>query len=264
MNPYLRPLYDALYDMLDAERVARYIERGTIEIAPIAFMRGRTLNDSFVILDEAQNTTSEQMKMFLTRLGFGSKAVITGDITQIDLPAGRDVGPGRGDEGRRRDRGHLVRVLRRTRCGPAQARAADRQGVRGVLERATATARVGASALTPTARTILIAHDSAGELGVRGRAVSGRSWAAIGVTTARPVRLLRAVCVAGCGGWRRRGRAAWSASRSSATAHPRAEPHVSAEGLRHRRAEFSRRKLAITQAARTQSSAPISGPVTSA
>ena len=92
VNPYLRPLYDALYDMLDVDRVARYIERGTIEIAPIAFMRGRTLNDSFVILDEAQNTTSEQMKMFLTRLGFGSKAVITGDITQIDLPAGKTSG----------------------------------------------------------------------------------------------------------------------------------------------------------------------------
>ena len=92
VNPYLRPLYDALYDMLDVERVARYIERGTIEIAPIAFMRGRTLNDAFVILDEAQNTTSEQMKMFLTRLGFGAKAVITGDITQIDLPSGRTSG----------------------------------------------------------------------------------------------------------------------------------------------------------------------------
>src|SRR5881398_1573378 len=92
VNPYLRPLYDALYDMLDVERVARYIERGTIEIAPIAFMRGRTLNDSFVILDEAQNTTTEQMKMFLTRLGFGSKAVITGDVTQIDLPTGRRSG----------------------------------------------------------------------------------------------------------------------------------------------------------------------------
>src|SRR6476661_3869746 len=92
VNPYLRPLYDALYDMLDVERVGRYLERGTIEIAPIAFMRGRTLNDSFVILDEAQNTTSEQMKMFLTRLGFGSKAVVTGDITQIDLPSGRTSG----------------------------------------------------------------------------------------------------------------------------------------------------------------------------
>jgi phosphate starvation-inducible protein PhoH and related proteins len=92
VNPYLRPLYDALYDMLDAERVERLLERGTIEIAPIAFMRGRTLNDAFVILDEAQNTTSEQMKMFLTRLGFGSKAVITGDITQIDLPSGRASG----------------------------------------------------------------------------------------------------------------------------------------------------------------------------
>ncbi len=92
VNPYLRPLYDALYDMLDVERVARYLERGTIEIAPIAFMRGRTLNDSFVILDEAQNTTAEQMKMFLTRLGFGAKAVITGDVTQIDLPSGRISG----------------------------------------------------------------------------------------------------------------------------------------------------------------------------
>lgn len=89
VNPYLRPLYDALYDMLDTERVARYLERGTIEIAPIAFMRGRTLNDSFVILDEAQNTTSEQMKMFLTRLGYGSKMVVTGDVTQVDLPRDR-------------------------------------------------------------------------------------------------------------------------------------------------------------------------------
>jgi len=86
VNPYLRPLYDALYDMMETERATRLVERGTIEVAPIAFMRGRTLNDAFVILDEAQNTTSEQMKMFLTRLGFGSKAVVTGDITQIDLP----------------------------------------------------------------------------------------------------------------------------------------------------------------------------------
>jgi phosphate starvation-inducible PhoH-like protein len=92
INPYLRPLYDALYDMLEVERAARLMEEGVIEIAPLAFMRGRTLNESFVILDEAQNTTSEQMKMFLTRLGFGSKAVITGDITQVDLPAGRVSG----------------------------------------------------------------------------------------------------------------------------------------------------------------------------
>jgi phosphate starvation-inducible protein PhoH and related proteins len=92
IDPYLRPLYDALYDMLDPEKVDRFLEKNVIEIAPIAFMRGRTLNDSFVILDEAQNTTSEQMKMFVTRLGFNSKAVITGDITQIDLPNARRSG----------------------------------------------------------------------------------------------------------------------------------------------------------------------------
>ena len=92
VNPYLRPLYDALFDMMDMERATRAIERGDIEIAPLAFMRGRTLNDSFVILDEAQNATAEQMKMFLTRLGFNSKAVVTGDITQVDLPPDRVSG----------------------------------------------------------------------------------------------------------------------------------------------------------------------------
>jgi phosphate starvation-inducible PhoH-like protein len=92
VNPYLRPLYDALYDMMDPDRAKRLIERDTIEIAPLAYMRGRTLNDAFVILDEAQNTTSEQMMMFLTRLGFGSRAVVTGDITQIDLPPERVSG----------------------------------------------------------------------------------------------------------------------------------------------------------------------------
>ena len=92
VNPYLRPLYDALYDMIETEKANKLVERGDIEIAPLAFMRGRTLNDSFIILDEAQNTTSEQMKMFLTRLGFNSKTVITGDITQIDLPGGRSSG----------------------------------------------------------------------------------------------------------------------------------------------------------------------------
>jgi len=92
VNPYLRPLYDALHDMVDFDRARRMVERGTIEVAPLAFMRGRTLNDSFVILDEAQNTTTEQMKMFLTRLGYGSKAVITGDVTQVDLPVGKQSG----------------------------------------------------------------------------------------------------------------------------------------------------------------------------
>jgi len=92
VNPYLRPVYDALYDMMDFERVSALISKGIIEVAPLAFMRGRTLNDSFVILDEAQNTSSEQMKMFLTRLGFGSKTVITGDVTQTDLPPGKISG----------------------------------------------------------------------------------------------------------------------------------------------------------------------------
>lgn len=92
IDPYLRPLYDALYEMVGFERVAKYIERNVIEVAPLAFMRGRTLNEAFIILDEAQNTTVEQMKMFLTRIGFASTAVITGDITQIDLPRGKDSG----------------------------------------------------------------------------------------------------------------------------------------------------------------------------
>jgi phosphate starvation-inducible PhoH-like protein len=92
VHPYLRPLYDALYDMLEAEKVTSLMEKGAIEIAPLAYMRGRTLNDAFIVLDEAQNTTSEQMKMFLTRLGFNSRMVITGDITQVDLPSSRPSG----------------------------------------------------------------------------------------------------------------------------------------------------------------------------
>ncbi len=92
VNPYLRPLYDALYDMLDLQKAQELLETGVVEVAPLAFMRGRTLNDAFIILDEAQNTTAEQMKMFLTRLGFGSKAVVTGDVTQIDLPRGNQSG----------------------------------------------------------------------------------------------------------------------------------------------------------------------------
>mgnify|MGYP002413061731 CR=1 FL=1 len=92
LSPYLRPLYDALYDMMEAEKIEKYIEMGIIEVAPLAYMRGRTLNDAFIILDEAQNCTPEQLKMFLTRLGFDSKAVITGDMTQSDLPGGKPLG----------------------------------------------------------------------------------------------------------------------------------------------------------------------------
>ncbi|MBW3562790.1 MAG: PhoH family protein [Actinobacteria bacterium] len=92
IDPYLRPLWDALHDMMDADELLEHVERGTIEVAPLGYMRGRTLNDSFIVMDEAQNTTAEQMKMFLTRIGFGSRAVVTGDITQIDLPSGRHSG----------------------------------------------------------------------------------------------------------------------------------------------------------------------------
>ncbi|HEY8509668.1 MAG TPA: PhoH family protein [Steroidobacteraceae bacterium] len=101
VDPYLRPMYDALYEMMGFDRVARFIERNVIEVAPLAFMRGRSLNDAFIILDEAQNTTVEQMKMFLTRIGFGSKAVVTGDVTQTDLPAGKQSGLS-----------HVIRVLK--------------------------------------------------------------------------------------------------------------------------------------------------------
>jgi phosphate starvation-inducible PhoH-like protein len=92
LSPYLRPLYDAIYDMMEAERIEKYLEMGIIEVAPLAYMRGRTLNDAFIILDEAQNCTPEQLKMFLTRLGFDSRAVITGDMTQSDLPGGKPLG----------------------------------------------------------------------------------------------------------------------------------------------------------------------------
>ena len=130
VDPYLRPLFDALYDMLDPDRVNGYFERNVIEVAPLAFMRGRTLNDSFVILDEAQNTTPEQMKMFLTRLGFGSRMVVTGDVTQVDLPtdqrsgliAVRDIL----DRGQR----HLLHRVRRRGRRPPQTRPADRRRLR--------------------------------------------------------------------------------------------------------------------------------------
>ena len=168
VNPYLRPLYDALYDMLDAERVERLLERGVIEVAPIAFMRGRTLNDAFVILDEAQNTTSEQMKMFLTRLGFGSKAVITGDITQIDLPPGRMSGLVEALKVVVGHRGDRDDPLRRSRRRAPRARAADRQGVRGLDHRSRSredrrAADAGAGAPAVVTVTVAAPPASAGD-----------------------------------------------------------------------------------------------------
>ena len=141
VDPYLRPLFDALHDMLEPERVSQHLERGVIEVAPLAFMRGRTLNDSFIILDEAQNTTPEQMKMFLTRLGFNSKMVVTGDITQIDLPREQDSGLIVVSDILDRGRGDRVRPLRRRGRRPAQAGAADRRR----LQRARAAGGAGAA-----------------------------------------------------------------------------------------------------------------------
>ena len=132
VDPYLRPLYDALYDMLDSERVEKLLERNVIEVAPIAFMRGRTLNDSFIILDEAQNSTPEQMKMVLTRQGFNSKMVVNGDVTQIDLPTGAPQRPDRrggSAQGRRR---HQLRAVRRQGRGAPHPGAAHRQGLRAL------------------------------------------------------------------------------------------------------------------------------------
>ena len=145
IDPYLRPLFDALHDMLEPEKVAAYLERGQIEVAPLAFMRGRTLNDSFMILDEAQNTTPEQMKMFLTRLGFNSKMVITGDITQIDLPQRRAVGARRRRRDPRGHRGHRVRALRRRGRRAPPPRAADRRGLRRARRAPDARAAPGRS-----------------------------------------------------------------------------------------------------------------------
>ncbi len=132
VNPYLRPLYDALHDMMDFERAEHLVEKGVIEVAPLAFMRGRTLNDAFVILDEAQNTTTEQMKMFLTRLGFDSKAVITGDVTQIDLPTGQRSGLQRGARAARRHRRHRDRATspRSTWCATRWCRRSSRPTTR--------------------------------------------------------------------------------------------------------------------------------------
>ena len=132
IDPYLRPLYDALHDMVDPESIPKLLAAGTIEVAPLAFLRGRSLNDSFIVLDEAQNTTPEQMKMFLTRLGFGSKIVVTGDVTQVDLPSGTKSGPAGGRGHPRRRRGRHLLPAHRARRGPAPAGRPDRRGLRRV------------------------------------------------------------------------------------------------------------------------------------
>jgi phosphate starvation-inducible PhoH-like protein len=131
ITPYLRPLHDALHDMLPAEEIQKHTERGTIEIAPLAYMRGRTLNNAFIILDEAQNSTTEQMLMFLTRLGHGSKAVITGDETQIDLPPHKNSGPARSAPRVEKHRRHLDCGIGQARRRPPPARAAHHFGLRG-------------------------------------------------------------------------------------------------------------------------------------
>ena len=150
VDPYFRPLFDALYDMMDGEKLAALIEKGEIEVAPLAFMRGRTLNDSFIILDEAQNTSPEQMKMFLTRLGFGSKMVVTGDVTQIDLPHSRTSGLVTVRRGARATiDGHRHRAVRRARRGAPQARAAHRQRVPRARRRSARRARAQAPSRRP-------------------------------------------------------------------------------------------------------------------
>ena len=142
IDPYLRPLYDALHDMLDPDSIPRLMAAGTIEVAPLAYMRGRTLNDSFIILDEAQNTSPEQMKMFLTRLGFGSKIVVTGDVTQVDLPSGQQQRPAGGAGHPRRRRRHPLLPADQPRRGPAQAGRRHRGRLRA-LRRAPARRRRG-------------------------------------------------------------------------------------------------------------------------
>ena len=163
IDPYLRPLYDALHDMLDPETIPKLLAAGTIEVAPLAYMRGRSLNDAFIILDEAQNTTPEQMKMFLTRLGFGSKIVVTGDVTQVDLPSGMQERPARGRGDPRRRRGHQLQPAHRPRRRAAPAGRQDRRRVRRVRRHARA-------ARASSVRSASADHEHRGAERVRGRA----------------------------------------------------------------------------------------------
>ena len=153
IDPYLRPLYDALHDMLDPETIPKLLAAGTIEVAPLAYMRGRSLNDAFIILDEAQNTSPEQMKMFLTRLGFGSKIVVTGDVTQVDLPGGTQSGSARGRGHPRRRGGPVVQPAHRPRRRTSPAGRPHRGGVRrvrGALARLAEHPVAGTGARTAT------------------------------------------------------------------------------------------------------------------
>ena len=144
IDPYLRPLYDALHDMLDPDSIPRLMQAGTIEVAPLAYMRGRTLNDAFIILDEAQNTTPEQMKMFLTRLGFGSKIVVTGDVTQVDLPAGHAAAAcGSSGTSSTASTTSTSRTLTSARRRPAPAGRRDRRRLRAVRRRGDGSAAPG-------------------------------------------------------------------------------------------------------------------------
>ena len=138
IDPYLRPLYDALHDMLDPDSIPRLMAAGTIEVAPLAYMRGRTLNDAFIILDEAQNTSAEQMKMFLTRLGFGSKIVVTGDVTQVDLPGGQTSRAAGGPGHPRRRRRRPLRPADQPRRGAAPAGRGHRRRLRALRRRSSA------------------------------------------------------------------------------------------------------------------------------
>ena len=209
VDPYLRPLFDALYDMLEPERVNQHLERGVIEVAPLAFMRGRTLNDCFIILDEAQNTSPEQIKMFLTRLGFNSKMVVTGDVTQIDLPKDQRSGLLVIGDILERGRGDRVRALRRRGRGAPQAGPADRRGVRRVRGEAGAAAARGQAA----ARLIELELDRSAARRLP-RAGARRALAAAGVDG-------RAL------GDRARGRGADPRAQPRAPRHRRARPTCS-------------------------------------
>ena len=240
IDPYLRPLFDALHDMIDPEKVSGYLERGVIEVAPLAFMRGRTLNDSFVILDEAQNTTPEQMKMFLTRLGFDSKMVITGDITQIDLPreqqSGLVVVGDILDDGR----GHRVRALRRRgrRAPPARPahrrglrRARRARGARAAARRAGPPPRLESS---PCSRSRSSARSAARSAADRRDRAARRARAGVGGRRRRPR-----------GGRVRRRR---SGSRSSTREHrgkPRADRRALVPDRRRRRARPAARAARV-------------------